>query len=56
MAVIERSDVDTREMVSTIEDLDYAEAITQLQNQQTIYEAALKSASLITSLSLVDFI
>lgn len=54
--VIERSTVDTRSMVSTIEDLDYAEAITSLQNQQTIYEAALKSASMITSLSLVDFI
>ncbi len=55
-AVIERSDVDTREMVSNIEDLDYAKAITDLQNQQTIYQAALKSAALITSLSLVDFI
>ena len=55
-AVIERSDVDTQEMVSNIEDLDYAEAITDLQNQQAIYEAALKSASMITSLSLVDFI
>jgi flagellar hook-associated protein 3 FlgL len=55
-SVLERSEVDTTEMVSDIEDLDYAEAITALQNQQTIYEAALKSASMITSLSLVDFI
>lgn len=55
-SVIERSSVDTTEMVSTIEDLDYAEAITSLQSQQTIYEATLKSASMITSLSLVDFI
>ncbi|HPI92635.1 MAG TPA: flagellar hook-associated protein FlgL [Deltaproteobacteria bacterium] len=56
LSVIERSEVDTQEMVSTIEDLDYAEAITSLKNQQTIYEAALQSASMITSLSLVDFI
>ncbi|HWR67581.1 MAG TPA: flagellar hook-associated protein FlgL [Desulfomonilia bacterium] len=55
-SVIERSDVDTREMVSNIEDLDYADAITRLKNQETIYEATLKSASMITSLSLVDFI
>ncbi|HPC46421.1 MAG TPA: flagellar hook-associated protein FlgL [Deltaproteobacteria bacterium] len=54
--VLERSSVDTQAMVSNIEDLDYAQAITDLQNQQTIYEAALKSASMITSLSLVDFI
>jgi flagellin-like hook-associated protein FlgL len=42
--------------VSDIEDLDYAEAITALQNQQTIYQATLKSASMITGLSLVDYI
>lgn len=41
---------------SAIEDIDYAEAITALENQQTIYEANLKSASMITELSLVDFI
>ncbi len=55
-SVIERSNVDTQERVSNLEDLDYAEGITSLQNQQTIYQAALKSASMITSLSLVDFI
>ena len=42
--------------VSNIEDLDYAQGITDLQNQQTIYEATLKSASLITGLSLVDYL
>lgn len=55
-SVIERSKTDTTTMVSNIEDLDYAKALTDLQNQQTIYEAALKSASMITSLNLVDFI
>ncbi|HOJ14200.1 MAG TPA: flagellar hook-associated protein FlgL [Deltaproteobacteria bacterium] len=56
LTVIDRSRVDTKSMVSSIEDLDYAQAITELKNQETIYEAALKSASMITSLSLVDFI
>ncbi|MGC9324738.1 MAG: flagellar hook-associated protein FlgL [Desulfomonilia bacterium] len=55
-SVIERATVDTQERVSLIEDLDYAAAITSLQNQQTIYQAQLKSASLITSLSLVDYV
>jgi flagellar hook-associated protein 3 FlgL len=55
-SVIERSKVDVTERVSNIEDLDYSEAITSLQNQQTIYQATLKSASMITSLSLVDYI
>ena len=54
--VIDRSTVDIKESISNIEDLDYAEAITSLQNQQTIYQATLKSASMITGLSLVDYI
>jgi flagellar hook-associated protein 3 FlgL len=54
--VIDRSTVDTKASISNIEDLDYAEAITSLQNQQTIYQATLKSASMITGLSLVDYI
>jgi flagellar hook-associated protein 3 FlgL len=54
--VLNRATVDTKSSVSDIEDLDYAEAITALQNQQTIYQATLKSASMITGLSLVDYI
>jgi len=46
----------TTEQMSEVEDLDYAEAILYLQNQQVIYQATLKSASMITSMSLVDFI
>jgi flagellar hook-associated protein 3 FlgL len=42
--------------VSNIEDLDYAQGITDLTNEQTIYEATLKSASMITGLSLADFL
>lgn len=41
---------------SAVEDVDYAEAVTALENQTTIYEATLKSASMITRLSLVDYI
>jgi flagellar hook-associated protein 3 FlgL len=55
-SIIERAVVDTTESTSKIEDLDYAYAITALQNQQTIYQATLKSASMITSLSLVDYV
>ncbi len=54
--VIDSSIVDTKKSNSDIEDLDYAEAITSLQNQQTIYQATLKSASMITGLGLVDYI
>ncbi len=53
---LESDSTNTTGRVSNIEDLDYAQGITDLQNQQTIYEATLKSASMITSLSLVDFI
>ncbi|MBN2298164.1 MAG: flagellar hook-associated protein FlgL [Deltaproteobacteria bacterium] len=55
-SILERAEVDTKESTSLIEDLDYAEAITSLQNQQTIYEATLKSASMITGLSLVNYV
>ncbi len=55
-SILERAAVDTEESTSMIEDLDYAEALTSLQNQQTIYEATLKSASLITGLSLLDYV
>jgi flagellar hook-associated protein 3 FlgL len=55
-ATLASAAVDTQESTSAIEDLDYAEAITQLQNQQTIYQATLKSTSMITGLSLVDYV
>ncbi|MFY9397186.1 MAG: flagellar hook-associated protein FlgL [Desulfomonilia bacterium] len=54
--IIRNAEVDIKERVSNIEELDYAYAYTQLISQQTIYEASLKSTALITSLSLVDFI
>ena len=54
--VLEKADVDTQLRISMIEDLDYAEAITALTNQETIYQATLKSTSMITQLSLVDYV
>jgi len=54
--LLSQSTLDTKDSISTIEDLDYAEAITSLKNQQTIYQATLQSASMITGLSLVDYI
>jgi len=53
---LESAKTNTTERLSEIEDLDYAEAILALQNQQVIYKATLQSASMITSMSLVDFI
>jgi len=50
------AETNTTERLSEIEDLDYAEAILALQNQQVIFQATLKSAAMITSMSLVDFI
>jgi len=55
-SMMESAEVDTKESTSRIEDLDYADAITSLQNQQTIYQATLKSASMITGLSLVNYV
>jgi len=53
---LEAAETNTSERMSEIEDLDYAEAILTLQNQQVIYQATLKSAAMVTSMSLVDFI
>ncbi len=55
-SVLQLAVVDNKKTTSDIEDLDYADALTSLQNQQTIYQATLKSASMITSMSLVDYI
>lgn len=55
-SVLKTADVDLEKRKSLIEDLDYAEAITSLKNQQTIYQATLQSVSMITKLSLVDYV
>ena len=42
--------------MSRIEDIDLTDAITQLQTKQMAYQALLASTSLITKLSLMDYI
>lgn len=55
-SAISESETTITEHKSTIEDVDYAEAVTALENQTTIYEACLSAASKITKMSLVDYI
>jgi flagellar hook-associated protein 3 FlgL len=42
--------------LSTIQDLDYAKAATQMAQQQTIYQAALQSYSAVSKLSLFNYL
>jgi flagellar hook-associated protein 3 FlgL len=55
-ARLESNSTDTTGRISNIEDLDYAQGITELKNQQTIYEAVLSSVSMVTSLSLAKYL
>ncbi|SDN33692.1 flagellar hook-associated protein 3 FlgL [Desulfonauticus submarinus] len=48
--------INEKERLSKIEDADVAELMTQLANQQIIYEAVLKSSSMIMRMSLVNYI
>ncbi|MGQ9674417.1 MAG: flagellar hook-associated protein FlgL [Chloroflexota bacterium] len=43
-------------VLSRTEDLDYAEAITELTGQETIYRAALEAAARINQISLLDYL
>lgn len=54
-ATLEDFRLNTTELLSNTEDTDMVDAITQLQARQIVYEASLKSTSLITQLSLVNF-
>ncbi len=54
--ILENMQTQTTKRLSDAEDLDLAKAITDLQLQQTSYQATLASTSLITSLSLLDYI
>jgi flagellar hook-associated protein 3 FlgL len=44
------------QLLSDVEDVDIAEAITKLQLQQLAYQAALAATSIISKLSLLDYI
>ncbi|MBW1980680.1 MAG: flagellar hook-associated protein FlgL [Deltaproteobacteria bacterium] len=45
-----------KERLSQVEDADIVAAITQLKNQQLAYEAALQSATMITRITLLDYL
>jgi len=48
--------LNTSERLSTIEDVDVAELMTKLAQQQLIYESVLKSSSTIMRMSLINYI
>ena len=54
--ILSSTELSSTERMSRVEDLDIADAITNLQTKQTAYQATLASTSLITKLSLVDYI
>ncbi|MBF0531227.1 MAG: hypothetical protein HQK55_18560, partial [Deltaproteobacteria bacterium] len=49
-------DASSTDRMSRYEDVDYEKAITALQTKQTAYQASLAATSLITKLSLADYI
>jgi len=51
------TDVTTfRELISSVEDTDITEALVNLQNDRTVYEAALKTGASIIQSSLLDYL
>jgi len=54
--VTTRSTTDTKASLSDLEDVDYAQVLTDLKNQETIYQASLKSAAMISQMSLANYI
>jgi len=54
--MLDSIELSSEERMSQIEDLDLTEAVTELQTKQMAYQAVLASTSLITKLSLVDYI
>jgi flagellin-like hook-associated protein FlgL len=54
--ILSSTQLSSTERMSRVEDLDIADAITNLQTKQTAYQATLATTSLITKLSLVDYI
>jgi len=54
--ILESVELSSTERMSQIEDLDLTEAVTELQTKQMAYQAVLASTSLITKLSLVDYL
>ena len=53
---IKDSNIELQSMLSKIEDVDYAEAITRLKSEESIYQATLAASSKIIQPSLMDFL
>ncbi|MCS7309475.1 MAG: flagellar hook-associated protein FlgL [Armatimonadota bacterium] len=53
---LEKRDIDFTELLSTIEDADAAEAITQLRMMEVTYQFTLATAARMQQLSLLDFL
>ncbi len=50
------SNIKLQTMLSKIEDVDYAEAVTKLKSEESVYQASLAATSKIIQPSLVDFL
>lgn len=53
---LEDMKLEMEKLLSETEDVDMIKAISDLANQQTLYEAALRSTALISRISLMDFL
>jgi len=53
---IESNIVNLQSLRSNVADVDYADAITQLQLKQNVFQAALATGAQIMRVSLVDYI
>jgi flagellar hook-associated protein 3 FlgL len=54
--VLTNLEMSEKERKGSLEDVDFAELMSQMSQQQTIYKAVLKSSSMIMRMSLVDYI
>ncbi|MGM0424215.1 MAG: flagellin, partial [Thermodesulfobacteriota bacterium] len=54
--VLSDLELSEKERKGSIEDVDFAELMSQMSQQQNIYQAVLKSSSMIMRMSLVDYI
>ncbi len=54
--ILTNLELNQKERKSYIEDVDFAELMSQLTQQQTVYQAVLKSSSMIMRMSLVNYL
>jgi len=54
--MLEGLELNDKERKGRIEDVDFAELMSQLTQQQTVYQAILKSSSMIMKMSLVNYV